>query len=60
VAEVTLTEALGILRDRAGYLKGRIIAKQAVGWEFQYDERERAALELAIVAAERDTSTDAE
>lgn len=48
-----LTEALGILRDRAGYLKGRIIAKQTVGWEFQYDERERAALKAVIAAIER-------
>lgn len=48
-----LTEALGILRDRAGYLKGRIIAKQTVGWEFSYDERERAALKAVIAAVER-------
>lgn len=51
---MTLTEALGILRDRAGYLAGRIVAKQTVGWEFQYDERERAALIMTIAAAERD------
>lgn len=50
---MTLTEALGVLRDRAGYLKGRVVAKQAVGWEYQYDERERAALEMVIAEAER-------
>jgi hypothetical protein len=36
------------LRQRAEYLAGRIEAKKQVGWEFEYDMRERAALLWAI------------
>jgi hypothetical protein len=39
---------LDVLRDREAYLRQRIIAKQIVGWEWQYDSREREALEWAI------------
>ena len=56
---MTLPEALSILRDRAGYLKGRIVAKKSVGWEYQYDLREREALELVIAEAERATTDGA-
>ena len=41
-------EQLGVLRERATYLRGRIAAKKEVGWETQWDERERAALLWAI------------
>jgi hypothetical protein len=39
---------LQTLREREAWLRARIAAKQSVGWEVQYDERERAALEWAI------------
>lgn len=41
-------EHLDTLRQRQAYLGQRVIAKQAVGWDFQYDERERKALEWAL------------
>ena len=41
-------ECLAVLRERATYLRGRIEAKKVVGWEYQWDERERAALLWAI------------
>lgn len=41
---MTKREALQCLRERAAYLEQRVLAKQAVGWEFAYDARERAAL----------------
>lgn len=37
-----------VLADRGAYLRVRIEAKKAVGWETQYDEAERAALEWAL------------
>ena len=39
---------LRTLRERAEYLAGRIEIKQRVGWHWEYDERERAALLWAI------------
>ena len=39
---------LETLRERMRYLTVRIIAKQTVGWDHSYDERERAALEWAL------------
>lgn len=39
---------LQTLRERERYLAARVIAKQSVGWSYEYDERERAALEWAI------------
>lgn len=39
---------LDVLREREAYLRARIIAKQSVGWEWQYDAREQAALAWAI------------
>lgn len=50
---MTLIEALGVLRERAAYLTERVRAKQNVGWSWEYDERERAALEMVIAEAER-------
>jgi hypothetical protein len=38
----------GVLHDRCRYLELRIEAKQKLGWETQYDEAERAALEWAL------------
>lgn len=45
---MTLSEALAVLRQREAYLRQRVKAKQTVGWEFQYDEREANALAKAI------------
>lgn len=45
---------LQTLREREAWLRARIAAKQSVGWEVQYDERERAALEWAIERLERE------
>lgn len=39
---------LDVLREREAYLRARIIAKQSVGWDFAYDQREQAALAWAI------------
>lgn len=39
---------LDVLREREAYLRARIIAKQSVGWEWQYDAREQQALAWAI------------
>jgi hypothetical protein len=41
-------EHLQALRERAAYLGARIDAKRSVGWESQYDERERDALVWAL------------
>ena len=45
-----MSEHLDVLRERHAYLAARIAAKQQVGWDFAYDERERAALGWAIAA----------
>lgn len=45
-----LDNALSVLRDRAAYLALRAAAKRQLGWEYCYDERERAALQLVIDA----------
>lgn len=39
---------LQTLRERAAYLGKRVEAKRSIGWEYAYDERERAALQWAI------------
>ena len=39
---------LATLRERAEYLAGRVALKRRMGWEYAYDERERAALAWAI------------
>jgi ribosomal protein L40E len=36
------------LHERMQYLGFRVEAKQKIGWQFDYDERERAALEWAL------------
>ena len=42
-AEVVVT-----LTERRNYLTGRILLKMDRGWEWQWDERERDALDEAI------------
>jgi hypothetical protein len=46
-------EHLETLRQRCAWLTERIKAKQAVGWEICWDERERDALLWAIAQLER-------
>jgi hypothetical protein len=53
---MTLDEALSVLRDRAAYLAQRVIAKKTVGWSWEYDERERAALQRVIDELARPSS----
>lgn len=48
-----MNEYLEVLRERATYLRGRIQAKKVVGWETQWDERERDALLWAMEQLER-------
>lgn len=43
-----MPEHLHALRERERYLCARVKAKQSVGWDYAYDERERAALQWAI------------
>jgi hypothetical protein len=47
-AGIEREDLIQVLREREAYLRARIIAKKSVGWEYAYDERERAALEWAI------------
>lgn len=48
-----MPDHLQTLREREAYLKLRAEAKQKLGWEWSYDERERAALAWAIAAIEQ-------
>lgn len=43
-----MTGHLDVLAQRERYLRERIQAKQRVGWEYRYDERECEALAWAI------------
>jgi hypothetical protein len=43
-----LSDHLQTLREREAWLRARIAAKESIGWEVQWDRRERAALEWAI------------
>jgi hypothetical protein len=43
-----MDEKISVLQDRADYLRVRIEAKKSVGWEYQYDVRERDALVWAL------------
>lgn len=43
-----MTDQLTVLHERRMYLDHRIEAKKQVGWETQWDERERDALAWAI------------
>lgn len=53
-----MSDHLQTLRERERYLRARVIAKQSVGWEYAYDERERAALEWAIGQIDRSRQND--
>lgn len=44
-----LDECLTVLREREMYLQQRIRAKRSVGWDVQWDVRERDALGRAIL-----------
>lgn len=46
--------AYQVLVDRQNWLTARAKAKESIGWEFQYDLRERDALEWAIEALYRE------
>lgn len=51
VGEQVMSEAsdnLTVLRERRDWLAARIKAKQSIGWDVEWDERERAALEWAV------------
>ena len=41
---MTRDEARAVLTERRNYLTGRIEAKEKVGWETQWDRRERDAI----------------
>lgn len=43
-----MNDHLAVLQERWKWLNARIKAKKQVGWETQWDERERDALEWAI------------
>jgi hypothetical protein len=45
---MTGADHLATLQQRAAYLALRAAAKRQLGWHYDYDERERAALEWAI------------
>lgn len=44
VQVATLRDALVVLRERRDWLTARIAAKESVGWETEWDVRERDAL----------------
>lgn len=48
-----LEEAVRVLKQRRDYLKLRADAKRSLGWEFDYDERERDALTTVIAEIEK-------
>jgi hypothetical protein len=45
---VVADDHLFVLSERHRYLKARMLAKDSVGRDTRYDERERAALEWAL------------
>ncbi len=47
---------LTVLRERRDWLNARIGAKQSIGWETVYDQREHAALCWAVTMLTRDLS----
>jgi hypothetical protein len=47
-----MDDHLAVLRERAEYLDLRIEAKQTLGWEVDWDQRERQALLWAIAELE--------
>ena len=53
-------DRLEVLRQRRAYLDLRIQIKTNLGWETEYDEREREALRWAIGCLEFDSRSNAE
>ena len=45
---MTIDEAYGVITERRNWLSARIKAKQSVGWDVEYDTRERDALTQVI------------
>jgi hypothetical protein len=45
-----LSEAIVVTRQRRDWLTARIAAKRTVGWEVDWDERERDAHNAVLVA----------
>lgn len=45
---VGLDEALAVLRERRNWLRARIAAKESVGWDTSWDERECDALSFVL------------
>lgn len=45
---MNLPEAIQVLTERRNWLTARIRAKESVGWDVQWDRRERDALSRAI------------
>lgn len=54
---MTTAEAIAVLQQRAAYLAERVAAKQRVGWEHQWDQRERDAL-VHVLRALADSTGD--
>lgn len=52
-----MPDHLQTLREREAWLRARIAAKQSIGWDVQWDERERAALAWALVRLEAAAAT---
>lgn len=46
------SETLTVLRERRDWLTARIEAKQSVGWDVEWDTRERDALADAVAELE--------
>ena len=53
-------DRLEVLRQRRDYLELRIQIKTSLGWEAEYDEREREALRWAIGCLEFNPASNAE
>lgn len=45
---MTVREALIVMRERRNWLTARIAAKQSVGWDVEWDTRERDALSRVL------------
>lgn len=43
-----LDDALEVLHERADWLTARIAAKRSIGWDVEWDTRERDALTLTL------------
>ncbi len=54
-----MPDHVAVLRERRDYLFGRIEAKKMVGWDIEYDIREREALIWAVKQLTPHTMDDA-